>query len=83
MKKSFELSSGEWQQPEETKVHYDENELEAAKAMYGSNDYDEWKTPDQYVSKDVVSEATEKKLAEFKKKKIGASIFDLFRGVAA
>lgn len=83
MANKFELGSKEFQIPSEVEKHYDEEEFEAAQEMYGANDYDEGKDdPVTYKSKNEVSEETEKKILEFKNKKIGSSVFSFINRVA-
>jgi hypothetical protein len=84
----FEMSSSVFMIPEEVDNHYSKEELEAAKSMYAANDYEEGiDTPVSYNEKHKYSaesnKETDRKIAEFKKQKIGKSALEYFSSLLA
>ena len=76
MKKNFELGSSEFAIPEQAKEHYTDEEFKEKQDMYDAIEYEEGIEPDGYVSKEKISKKAESQIAQFKKEKIGHSVFD-------
>ena len=68
--------------PEQTNKHLSDEEFEDERDKYDAIEYETLKDEEGYVSKKEVSKDAEKMLKEFKKKKIGANMFDLFERIA-
>lgn len=74
----FEVSSNTFVLPTEAEVHMSDDELDAAQDMYMSS-YEEMKDdPVSYKNQGELSGEAEEKIAAFKNKKIGKSVFEYF-----
>jgi hypothetical protein len=82
MANKFEMGSKEFAIPEQTNNHLSDEEFEDERDKYDAIEYETLKDEEGYVSKKEVSKDAEKMLKEFKKKKIGANMFDLFERIA-
>ena len=83
MANKFEMGSSEFAIPEQAKEHYTDEEFDEKREMYSAIEYEDGIAPDQYESKKEISKDAERKLAEFKRKKIGGSVFDFLKRSAA